>query len=315
MLFPTGRCNEGDGRIKIVVGEEPNETTFLVHKPLLCRFSLYFEGALRDRGSASGRPGTIEAATGEFYWPEDDVDEVHRWIRWLYSCPDCKRCPPYDPSHTCKRPIRRPPRQPSETSPRKSREEHRDARGDAAEDTLTSPWCAAEAERAYVFGDRVLSEQYCVVALASFVQHTHFVDPARFVRVCDSVACNAPLRKFVDHWVLWRKFLERGDAAWGPARGSSLINMHEELFGSREGWTSLDPRKFELPHWWQGCARDPNMLCQHRISFGGLYGGAPMVPGGPFAGRVPPSESKKAMQWVCRLSVLAWVSEIPQQSQ
>ncbi|KAK3325473.1 hypothetical protein B0H66DRAFT_599631 [Apodospora peruviana] len=118
---------EAGERIKVTVGRENNKM-FIVHKRLLRYFAKYFEGALR--GDCFG-----DAKSGEFVLPDDDPEEFHRWVLWLYSCFTCKQAPVYHHSHKCEE----------------------------------STWYWPEADVGLIFADRILSAEYSVFALGHFI--------------------------------------------------------------------------------------------------------------------------------------------------
>lgn len=198
---------------------------FSIHKLLLCHHSDYFKGAFR-----AGPLRFVEAETGEFEWPEDDPEEFHRWVNWLYSCTTCQGWPKYDPNHQC---IQEP-----------------------EEGGSRSSWCMTEPEQAFTFGDRILSSTYCMAALASFIQHVHLADFSRLGWTYEITSEGSGLHRFVRHWIAWLKF--RG---YDKTPADEL--EYPTLFSGIEGWTSLDPRKYKLRHWLQDCSKQLYIRCEH----------------------------------------------------
>lgn len=222
-------------RIKITVGTAPNSKTFLIHRSLICQHSAYFAAALKEGNEKL----FIEAESGEFHWPDDDPSEFHRWVRWLYSCKHCRLWEVYDARHVCKE-------------------------GDELEKDPHT-WCApdVEAEQAFMFGDRVVSPEYCLFALASFIQHVHLADPERIVWAYENAPERSGLRRFAFAWLGWMKFRLDKKTEIGPDE-EAAVAAYSGAFATFEGWTSLDPRRYFMEHWKESCSLEINNACKHK---------------------------------------------------
>lgn len=219
--------------INIIVGKGAEKKTFVVHKSLLRQHSEYFTAALRD----GYEDRFVEADRGVFEWPDDEPEQVHRWVRWLYSCSSCRRGDPYDASHVCKK-------------------------GDQLKNDPNS-WCArnVEAEQAFILGDRLLSPGYCRFALVSFAQHVHLFDPYSVIWTHECLREKASLRRFVHAWMGWMKF--RLDVRLDmTADEEAAAKAYSQKFVSIDGWKTIDPRKYLPEHWTEPCSLD-NRACDH----------------------------------------------------
>jgi hypothetical protein len=228
-VLTAARCDESGGRIEIIVGghQAKTTTTFLVHRRLLCEHSDYFKVGLRG-----GR--FQEAESGVFNLQEDDPEEFHRWVQWLYSCGTCRWWVRWNRQHGCC------------------------PDGDGPGET----WCQVEAEHAFMAGDRFLCNKYCLYTLSHFIQHAHVTDFDRLGCILENTTKSSALHRFVRHWLAWQKF----KAVDEPRAGLDL-GAYPELFSRIEGWSSLDPRKYAIGHWSEDCGANVYSICCHRKFF------------------------------------------------
>lgn len=228
--------NRGDGgvTIKIVVGRPPERTTFVAHKSLLRQHSEYFATALKD----GNEDRFIEADRGVFEWPDDDPEQVRRWVRWLYTCRNCQRGDPYNSAHICK--------------------------SGSELDRDPNSWCApdVESELAYLLGDRLLSPGYCRFALGFFIQHVHLIEPDRILWAHERLPERSSLRRFVHAWLSWMNYrLDTGMKMTADERAAARALSY--------GWVAIDgsrtndPRKYLPEHWSEPCSLHSNRLCNH----------------------------------------------------
>ncbi|OIW23694.1 hypothetical protein CONLIGDRAFT_649711 [Coniochaeta ligniaria NRRL 30616] len=249
--------SDGGLTIKVVVGSAPNRTTFKIPKSLLCRHADYFSVALKD----GNEDRFVEADKGEFHWPDDDAEEFHRFVRWMYSCSSCRLGDAYNSLHVCKK--------------------------DGELDADPYSWCHpdVEAEQAFVLGDRILSAEYCRFALGSFIQHVHRIDPRRIIWVLENTADRSSLHRFVRAWLGWLKF--KLDKRLVSADEEDDAAVYSELFVSFDGWLTTDPRKYLMEHWLEPCSLDPNLYCGHKRAHWFWCRTASGMPGCP-----PPRETR-----------------------
>lgn len=262
------------------MGTLPERKTFIIHKSVLCRHSGYFAIALRD----GYEDRYIEADTGVFEWPDDEPEEVHRWMRWLYSCGSCRSWDPYNSSHVCKE--------------------------DGELDSDPDSWCHldVEAEQAYLLGDRILCVEYCRFALASFIQHVHMTDPHRIVWTHETLPTSTSLSRFVHAWLGWMKF-KLDKRLEMSADEEVRAEAYSEGFVGIDGWNTSDPRKYLIDHWSEPCSRD-DRHCNHKRA--GWYwrrtpSGMPGMEPRMEPRRVVPYISP-ARKMVCQGSLCLWVS-------
>ncbi|RKU49712.1 hypothetical protein DL546_009874 [Coniochaeta pulveracea] len=239
--------DEGE-RIKIAVGSGPSKRTFFVHKRLACRHSSYFEVALKEGNETA----FVEAATGEFEWREDDAENVHRWIRWLYSCESCKLYDIYDPEHMCP---------------------------EGNDDPMS--WCNVDthAEEAFILGDRIGCASYCTFALSSFIQHVHLLHPTTVLWAHENTLEHSSLHRFTAHWIAWIKFKVYQKEPPPPPLGHGIkppgnevpknleredCSVYAEVFAHCEGWSSIDPRGYFMAHWSEPCSNVADARCCHK---------------------------------------------------
>jgi hypothetical protein len=221
----------------------------------------------------------VEADKGEFSWPDDDPEEFHRYVRWMYSCSSCRQGDSYNSLHVCKKD------------------------GELAKDPYS--WCApgVEAELAFVLGDRILSPEYCRFALASFIQHVHRIDPRRIIWVLENTPDRSSLHRFVRAWLGWLKF--KLDKRLVSADEEDDAAVYSELFASFDGWLTTDPRKYLIEHWSEPCSLNPNLFCDHKRAHWFWRRTASGQPGKP-PGKEPRPRSRREMAWEGSLGV--WVS-------
>lgn len=187
----------------------------------------------------------IEAEKGEFEWPDDDPDVVRHWVRWIYSCSSCRLWKIYDREHDCPHPS-------PHINPL-----------DAEEDPASFCGPKVEPEHAYVFGDRILSPEYCRAALAAFIQHIHQMEPERVIWTYENTLERSPLHRFVRNWLAYQKFtLEKATAP--REQDVEAIEAYTHIFTTLEGWSSLDPRKLYMEHWYEECSSPVHGPCEHR---------------------------------------------------
>lgn len=258
------------------MGTAPDRKIFKIPKSLLCRHSDYFRVPLKD----GNEDRFVEAEKGEFSWPDDDPEEFHRYVRWMYSCSSCRQGDFYNSVHVCKKD------------------------GELKKDPYS--WCApgVEAEQAFVLGDRILSGEYCRYALASFIQHVHRMDPRRLGWVLENTSDRSPLHRFARAWLGWLKF--KLDKRLVSADEDDDAAVYAGLFASFDGWLTTDPRKYLMEHWSEPCSLEPNLACGHKRAHWFWRRTASGQPGQP-PGREPRPRSRREMVWEGSLGV--WVSD------
>jgi hypothetical protein len=258
------------------VGTPPDRKTFIVHKCLLRQHSEYFAIALRD----GNEDRFIEADRGVFEWPEDEPEQVHRWVRWLYSCSSCRQGDPYNSAHVCKE------------------------GGELAEDP--NSWCApdVEPEQAFLLGDRILSAEYCRFALAAFVQHAHLADPYRIVWTHESLPERSSMRRFVHAWLGWMKF-KLDKRLEMSADEEAAAAAYSKGFVYIDGWKTSDPRKYLMEHWSEPCSLE-NKFCDHKRAHWFWRRTASGTPGKEPSTSVLRVSSARKM--ICQGSLGVWVS-------
>ncbi|KAK3360104.1 hypothetical protein B0T25DRAFT_515483 [Lasiosphaeria hispida] len=166
----------------------------------------------------------LEALTREFHIPEVDPVSFARWVDWLYSCAVCKWWPIYDRNHVC-----------------------------ADEDV----WCSSAAEEAFILGDRFQSLRYCQFALGHFIQHVHLVEAEELRYLFWAVAGRRGMNRFIRGWLAWLRYKGLDQAEdWGTGSCS-------RLFRGIGGWTCLDPRRYPVIHWYEGCGKNRSVRCKH----------------------------------------------------
>ncbi|KAJ9156051.1 hypothetical protein NKR23_g1286 [Pleurostoma richardsiae] len=206
-----------------MVGRGIGRKTFFLHEKLLCQHSRYFKAALyRNRFT--------EAENGEFDLSEDDPKDFSRWVRWLYSCPQCKKPPDYFTNHDCRSKSRKDP----------------------------ARRCSTPCERDYVLGDRLLSDEYCLFVLANYIQHAEGVSLKRLQWIYDNTPPGSPLLHFTRHWLAWLRFRGSDEA------DRELRRKAPDLFASITGWTARDPRSFTIEHWYEECGADSRVQGCHQ---------------------------------------------------
>lgn len=279
VLTPKNRSDGGQQTIKVVVGPAANRKTFKLPKSLLRAHSGYFSAALRD----GNEDRFVEAGEGgEFSWPDDDPDEFHRYVRWMYTCSGCRQGDAYSSLHVCCK------------------------LKDGVRDDPHS-WCGqdVEPEQAFVLGDRILAPEYCRFALASLIQHAQRLGPRRLVWVLENAREGSPLHRFVRAWAGWMKYrLDKRQSTADEADGEEAA-AYSELFASFDGWASADPRKYLMEHWLEPCSLDRELSCDHRRPHWFWRRTASGQPGSP-PGREPRARSRGEVVWAGSLGV--WVS-------
>jgi hypothetical protein len=201
---------------------------------MLCQHSGYFATALKD----GNEDLFIESSRGVFEWPDDEPEQVRRWMRWLYSCSTCRLDCLFNYDHVCK--------------------------NDKELDEDPDSWCHpdAEPEQAFLLGDRLLCPAYCRFALGSFVQHVDRMDPYRIVWTHASVPASTSLHRFVHAWLGWMKYrLDKRLNA--TTEEESKAAAFSERFEHIDGWRTDDPKKFLVYHWSEVCSVS-NQQCDHK---------------------------------------------------
>jgi hypothetical protein len=245
----------------------------VIHKDILTRHSEYFKIALKE----GYENHFIEARKGEFLFPEDDPEEFHRWVKWLYTCASCRLWDVYDPRHVCK-----------------------------TDDELEMhplSWCApdVEPEQAFAFGDRIMCPEYCMFALASFIQHVHLMHPDRILWAYENTPETSTLHRFVHAWIGWMKF--RLDKKEISADERRVVRAFREVFATLEGWTSLDPRKYIMEHWESPCSLELYSACHHKTL---AYRSRQQTVHGRAAQKKSRAQKMRKMLW--NSSICIWVS-------
>lgn len=106
--------------------------------------------------------------------------------------------------------------------------------------------------------------------------------------------------RFIRAWVAWRRFnpafgrtspsspwlswgvgrvlggVSLSPASSTPSRGVGVGGIDDDpILAAVQGWSSLDPRKYNIEHWFMACGEDLGVHCEHRAGLRPWAWGAP----------------------------------------
>ncbi|KIX06486.1 uncharacterized protein Z518_04462 [Rhinocladiella mackenziei CBS 650.93] len=212
-----------------------------VHEGLICWYSEYFRNGTVPRttpgDSMNTAPGTTtiftatgfqESRTGRFDLANENPAAFELFLDWLYS----------------------------------NNKDALDFSVAGTSDTDDKAW-KVFAVKASMIADKFLVADFAKFALGKVIQYASLLDVFDMETVYEEVPAGTPIRLFAARWVRFR--LSQRPNLWESSHSRQFQKdrrRREPARGSDIGHAVLDPRSFEIVHWFNECGRT-GAACGH----------------------------------------------------
>jgi hypothetical protein len=117
------------------------------------------------------------------------------------------------------------------------------------------PW-RSHAATAWVFGQRIRAAQFERYALSQFITNCATVNLTVWKYIEMRAEDKSSLRRFSNHWIAWNHHLvPAGQGEYKDLSAAKLVSSVSD--------DTIDPRIFDLDHWYSVCGDDINSTCIH----------------------------------------------------
>jgi hypothetical protein len=97
--------------------------------------------------------------------------------------------------------------------------------------------------KVWILADRLLATEYSKVVLAMFIQGIHLIKPDTLVSIVEQALPTSALYLFTFAWIAFARYHK-----W---KISKNLNKYKHM-----DLVALDPRRYEVEHWYSECARE-----------------------------------------------------------
>jgi hypothetical protein len=116
------------------------------------------------------------------------------------------------------------------------------------------------AGEAYVLADKLVAVDFSRFALSRVIQNAHLLDVYDMEFIYEDTLPNTPLRLFAARWARWRCSLR--PTLWESSHNGELQRERRYREPHMDNQIVLDPRGFEIEHWYSECGRT-GAPCNH----------------------------------------------------
>jgi hypothetical protein len=116
------------------------------------------------------------------------------------------------------------------------------------------------AVEACIIADKFFADDFSKFALGKVVQNAHLLDVYDMERIYEDTLPNSALRRFAARWARWRYHLQ--PTLWESSRNREFQRDRCRWESHMENQTVVDPRGFEIEHWYAECSRT-GAPCHH----------------------------------------------------
>jgi hypothetical protein len=121
-------------------------------------------------------------------------------------------------------------------------------------DTLAE-WTPSVCIRSWILSDKLLALEFGKFVLAKFRLSLHLITAEEQNYIFHNTLTNSALRLFSESWTAWGHRQSVYSAAIIESVNSTLVLTSAE-------W--VDPREYQISHWYEPCARLERVFCAHK---------------------------------------------------